>query len=353
LICFHWHPQGLYPIRIYSAGSKKKLKISKTDLKLMAELQKDGGTPYSDLAVKLGITPKTVAKRVEGLIKSGGIVIRGQPNPYKLGLSASAVIAIKADPTKIGAICEKLSGYFNVNLVQTVFGRFDILIIVYFPNWGLLHQFINDELYAIDGVTQVELYFIKDVFKRYDRFFEKEPFAKDRLKLKEADWTLIKELAKDGRANPADMAEKLGIHVTTVYRRISALVQRNVIKISGVPNPSRLAFSANAYIILNVDPDDVDNICTNLYSSPEVHFILTLSKRSGMILCVHTRNNETLDEFLNQRISPLKGLINTETFLRASVEKTYYGWLMETDDREEVRYNRSAEAYGPNHRYAR
>ena len=102
-----------------------------------------------------------------------------------------------------------------MNLVQTVFGRFDILIIVYFPSWELLHQFINDELYTIEGVTQVELYFIKEVFKRYDRFFKKEPFAKDGLKLKEADWTLIKELAEDARANPADLAEKLGIHVTT------------------------------------------------------------------------------------------------------------------------------------------
>ena len=307
------------------------MKNNKTDLKLIAELQKDGSISYSDLGVRLGITPRTVAKRVEGLIESKLITIRAQPNPYKLGLSASAVIAIKADPTRTGAVCEQLCGYFNVNLVQTVFGRFDILIIVYFPSWELLHQFINDELYTIEGVTQVELYFIKDVFKRYDRFFKKEPFAKDRLKLKEADWILIKELAEDGRANPADLAEKLGIHVTTVYRRISALIKGNVIKNSGVPNPSRLALSANAYIILDVDPDEVDNICTNLYSSPEVHFILTLSKRSGMILCVHTRNNETLYEFLKQRISPLKGLINTETFLRASVEKTYYGWLMETN----------------------
>jgi len=319
----------------------------------MAELQKDGGIRYSDLSAKLGVTPKTVAKRVEGLIKSGVIVIRGQPNPYKLNLSASAVIAIKADPTKIDHVCELLSGHFHVNLVQTVFGRLDILIIVYFTRWDLLHHFIRNELYTIDGIAQAEFYFVEEVFKRYDRFFEKEPFSDDRPKLKETDWTLIEELAKDGRTNPVVLAEKLGIHVTTVYRRISALVKGGIIKISGIPNPSRLAFSANAYIILDVDPDEVDNICTNLYSSPEVHFILTLSKRSGMILCVHTRNNETLYEFLKQRISPLKGLINTETFLRASVEKTYYGWLMETNEKQEVRYNRSAEALAANHRYAR
>ena len=36
-------------------------------------------------------------------------------------------------------------------------------------------------------------------------------------------------------------------------------------------------------------------------------------------------------EFLKKRISPLKGLLNTETFIRSMVQKTYYGWLMETD----------------------
>jgi Lrp/AsnC family transcriptional regulator for asnA, asnC and gidA len=316
------------------------LKNNKTDLKLIAELQKDGGVSYSDLGNRLGITPRTVAKRVEGLIESKLITIRAQPNPYKLNLSASAVIAIKADPTKIDHVCELLSGHFHVNLVQTVFGRFDILIIVYFPSWELLHQFINDELYAIDGVAQVELYFVKEIFKRYERFFEKEPFVNNGLKLKKTDWMLIEELAKDGRTNPVVLAKKLGIHVTTVYRRISALVKGSIIKISGVPNPSRLGYSANAYIILDVDPREVENTCSILYSHPEVHFIMTLSNRSGMIVCVHTKNTETLYEFLKKKISPLKGLINTETFIRAMVQKTYYGWLMETNENQKVRYNR-------------
>jgi len=157
------------------------VKNNATDLRLIAELQKDGGISYSDLGGRLGITPRTVAKRVEGLIASKLITIRAQPNPYKLGLSASAVIAIKADPTKTDHICELLSGNFHVNLVQTVFGRLDILIIVYYPRWELLHDFIRNELYAIDGITHAEFYFVEKTYKRYDRFFKKEPFAKDRL----------------------------------------------------------------------------------------------------------------------------------------------------------------------------
>lgn len=291
-------------------------------------MQKDGIVSYSDLAAKLGITPKTVARRFEGLIKSQVIFIRAQPNPYKLGLSASAVIAIKADPAKVDQVCEQICEHFCVNLVQTVFGRFDILVIVYFRSWELLHQFMNEKLYAIDGITQTEIYFIKEVFKRYERFFKKEPFNA-RPKLDEMDWTLIEELARDGRTNQAELATKLGVHLTTIYRRISVMVKQKFIRISGVPNPSTLDPSANAYITLDVDPNEVQNICKTLNTYPEVHFTMTLSNRSGMIICVHTENTETLFKFIKQKIAPQNGLLNIETHIRAAIQKTYYGWLRE------------------------
>jgi len=294
----------------------------------MAELQRDGSISYSHLAAKLDINPKTVARRVEGLLRSNVIAIRARPNPFKLGLSASALIVIKTDPSKIEYVCEQLAENFFVNLIQTVFGRFDILVIVYFPSLEMLHQFINNGLYTIDGVTQVEIYFIKELFKRYERFFEKEPFAKRRVKSKETDWTLIKELAKDGRTNPNELADRLGIHVTTVYRRIAALLKGNIIKISAVPNPSRLV-SANAYIILDSDPAEVDNICSRLYSYPEVHFFMTMNNRPGVIACVHTKDMEDLYQFIKKKIAHMEGLVNTETFIRSMVQKTYYGWLIE------------------------
>lgn len=297
----------------------------------MQELQDDGGAGYSELAARLGITPKTAASRIDKLLKSKVLEIRAQPNPYKLGFSASAVIAVKTDPAKIDAVCERLAGYFNVNLVQTMFGRFDIIIIVFFPNWEMLHEFISNKLYMIEGVTHAELFFIKEIFKRYERFFPKEPYVEGWRKLKESDWIIIEELAKNARLNATELAEKLGIHVATVYRRISALLKGNIIKISGVPNPSRLEFSASAFITLDAEPAKVLEICSKLYSCQEIHFIMTMNNRSGVIVCVHTKDNEALYEFIKGKIANLDGLINTETFIRAMVQKTYYGWLMEGD----------------------
>lgn len=103
------------------------MKISETDRRFIFELQKNGATSYAELADRLQVTPRTIAKRIEGFIESKVISIRALPNPFKLGLYANALIAIKTDPTKIDQVCEKLFDNFHINLIQTVFGRFDIL----------------------------------------------------------------------------------------------------------------------------------------------------------------------------------------------------------------------------------
>jgi DNA-binding Lrp family transcriptional regulator len=168
------------------------MKLNNNDYRLIAELQRDGSTSYSELSERLGITAKTVAKKMEALLSSQVIAIRAQPNPYKLGLSACAFLAIKTDPSKNGQICEYLAENFHVNLVQTVFGRLDILAIAYFPNLEKLHAFIDNELYPLEGILRVEMHFIKEVYKRYERFFEKEQFTSGKAKLKEIDWKIVK-----------------------------------------------------------------------------------------------------------------------------------------------------------------
>jgi hypothetical protein len=56
---------------------------------------------------------------------------------------------------------------------------------------------------------------------------------------------------------------------------------------------------------------------------------MTISNRSGLIVCIHTQDNDALYQFTKANISYQKGLANIETFIRAMVQKTYDGWWME------------------------
>jgi DNA-binding Lrp family transcriptional regulator len=301
---------------------------SGTDRGLVIELQKNGRTSNAELALRLGISPATVAKRVESLLKNNFISIRALPNPYKLGFQANALIAIKADPKKITIICNQLVDSFHVNFVQTVLGRFDIQLIVYFPDWEMLHHFIKEELSLMEGVREVEPYFISDVIKRYERLFHKEPYSEKPLRMNSLEGEIIRELVNDGRRNVNALAEKLGTHATTIYRKISSLVKDDIIKISAVPNPAKLGYLSNAFVALDVETARLEKICGALVKLEGTHLIITMINGPTVVVGIHARDNETLYELVKKRIAPMKGVKGTETFIRAEVYKRYYGWFL-------------------------
>jgi DNA-binding Lrp family transcriptional regulator len=304
--------------------------IGKIDQRLIAELQRDGRASYAELSAKLGLAASTVAKRVEQLIASGIIDIRAVQNPVKLGLVANALIAIKADPTKIDDICDRLSKNFYVNNVMTVFGPFDIFTIVFFPTWDELFEFISDGLSRIDGVLEFETYQIREIRKRSHQLVENVSKHDKPQTLKEIDWKLIRELVKDGRINVSELSSRLGTHISTVSRRISALIKDNIIKIQAVPNPSKFGYSSNAILLLDVEPTKIDQVCDSLIHYPEVHLFITLINRSSVIVGIHATNNEALYRFIKGKVGPLKGIIGAQTFIRGEIKKRFYAWFLET-----------------------
>jgi DNA-binding Lrp family transcriptional regulator len=307
----------------------------KTDRRLILELQKDGRATYAQLAARLGITPATVAKRVEKLITSKVIDIRAVQNPFKLGLMANALIAIKADPAKIDDLCDQLVDRFHVNNVMTVFGHFDILIIVFYPTWERLFDFIQKELSQLAGVLQFETFQIREIKKRSHQPVDEASKYGKVQKLKEVDWKLIRELVKDGRMNVSELSARLGMHISTVSRRISALIKDNIIKIQAIPNPSKFGYSSNAILFLDVEPTQVDSIYIGLRDDSAVHLFITLINRSGVIIGIHAANNESLYRFIKKKISPLRGILGIQTFIRGEIKKRFYAWFLEEKEEGE------------------
>jgi DNA-binding Lrp family transcriptional regulator len=304
------------------------MRIDKTDHKLIVELQQDGSVSYAELARIMGLTTKTVSKRVERLLRNDVITIIAQPNPFRLGLFASAMLAIRTDPVKYDHVCDELHQNFFVNHIQKVFGRFDILAFAFFPSWESLHTFIYEELYRIDGVKHIEIHIISETFKRYERFFKKEPFASDSSELNQTDWSLIKTLSGNGRIPPGELSTQLGVHISTIYRRMEVLSKGNYYKIRAIPNPFKLSPSANAYIVIEVGSADPARICETLRRFDEVHFVMATNQHTSIIVCVHTSDTDTLYHFTRDNLLSLKGISRTETFIRAAVLKTYYGWMV-------------------------
>jgi len=100
------------------------------DLKVIAELRKEGRASLRQIARRLGTSTTTVAGRIRALERQG--VIRGfRPllDYRKMGFGITAVTLIKAVGGKIRMLVEDLMSDPQLTHVYEITGEFDLLVI--------------------------------------------------------------------------------------------------------------------------------------------------------------------------------------------------------------------------------
>jgi len=299
--------------------------INSVDRKLILALQQNGRATNIELSKQLGVHVSTIPKRIQLLEENEIIKIRALPNPFKLGYIAHAFIAIEADTDKINDICSRLNGNFNVNLVVTAFGRFDILAIVYFSTWEKLLSFVSSDLSATQGVRTVETFLVKEIKKRY------YGFVVDNLtpvKIDEIDQGIIEKLTENGRYKSQHLAKELRISPPACLRRLSRLLREKVIEIKAIPNPSKIGYVANAFMFLRVQAAQLEEVCSALHLYKDVFLIMTLFNSYDILIGINATSPEELLRFKNKILST-DGIINDETMIRAEIKKRYYGGFLE------------------------
>ncbi|MFC2033725.1 Lrp/AsnC family transcriptional regulator, partial [Chloroflexota bacterium] len=120
----------------------------------------------TQLSEKLGISVASISRRVNRLIKDKQVEITAVPSVGAAGYNAIAVIALGITPGKIDYACSKLGENPAVQFVAITFGRFDVVIHVYFSSSEMLTNFVKNELSAIEGIIQVETFVVAELKKR-------------------------------------------------------------------------------------------------------------------------------------------------------------------------------------------
>jgi len=141
------------------------------DKKIVAELQKNGRTPYKIIAKKLNLSDGTIRLRTAKMIENNFLKISASVNPFFYENSITAMIGIKLESRDYKKMMQKISRINGVKSVVNLTGRYDILVEVFFNSREELKSFLVEDMNKVGRVLSSETFIFLDAINKWVEFF--------------------------------------------------------------------------------------------------------------------------------------------------------------------------------------
>ncbi|AZG44681.1 Lrp/AsnC family transcriptional regulator [Gordonia insulae] len=125
------------------------------------------------------------------------------------------------------------------------------------------------------------------------------------------DLQILDELRADGRITANDLADRVGISRAAAARRLSQMLDEDIVRVVGIVHPLTLGIRSLAHISLTVD-QPVRRVADALAAMPEVPFVSLASGSFPLIAEVRARSDAELAAVLD-RVRSVDGVRETET----------------------------------------
>jgi len=116
------------------------------------------------------------------------------------------------------------------------------------------------------------------------------------------DRRIIELLQLDGRAPNAKVARELGVSEATVRRRLSRLIQQDVLRITAVPNLEKLGYGTTALIRVQTSPGKSDAVAEALATLEEVEYSVVTTGSYAVFIWVVAESVEQLGSLLYTKV---------------------------------------------------
>lgn len=142
------------------------MKIDEVDKKILNLLINNGRMSYVDIGKELNMSRVSIRERVnqmmeKGLIERFSVVV----NSEKLGKKVSAFFEVDCEPSYLVEVAEALANNPNVASCYQMTGPSTLHMHVLVEDFISLENFVNNELYSLEGITRVESHILLRRFK--------------------------------------------------------------------------------------------------------------------------------------------------------------------------------------------
>ena len=140
----------------------------------------------------------------------------------------------------------------------------------------------------------------------------------------ELDLKIIIELQRDGRQTNIELARKLGVVEGTIRKRVKALQDNKYMRIVAVPHLRELGYKCVSTIAMQVQLKLLRKVGEALAEKPNVGYLAFITGRYDLLAVVMTPTSDDISTFIEKEITPIPGILRTETFVNLDVIKG--GW---------------------------
>ena len=145
------------------------------------------------------------------------------------------------------------------------------------------------------------------------------------IELDSTDKAIISELQVDGRLAYAQLAPRVGLSEAATRQRVNKLLDRGVMEIVAVTDPTRLGLRHQSLVGINVDAH-VRNVAADLAKIDDIDYVVVTAGRYDIIAEVFTVDATEFLHVVNDQIRPITGVRNLEILTYLDLVKQTYNW---------------------------
>ncbi|MFF4596410.1 AsnC family transcriptional regulator [Amycolatopsis sp. NPDC001319] len=292
------------------------------DLRLIAALQCDGRVTIERAAAVLGLTQRTVRRRLRVLLDGVVRVVATRPCAAFPG---ATLLRIRVLRGKIDVVTAALAARDDVLYLDLSHAGDEISAAV-LSDPSRRNALVFRQLPATTAVTEIHAETVMHVFSDASDWRLGVLTVAERAALTVAatpdaagpldavDSAILTALARDARLPAATVAAEVRHPESTVRRRLATLLTDGRLLTQTFVDPHRLGLRIDANITMQVPPANLDHAGRTLAHHPAVHGALATTGRGNLHAAVWLRDLDHLYRFVTEDLAQL-GVERVETFL--------------------------------------
>jgi DNA-binding Lrp family transcriptional regulator len=278
-------------------------------------LEADGRLAHREIAQRVGLSRSAAAARVQRLLTTGQVVIRGAVHPAVLGRPALAHVSVSVHG-RAAPVAAEVARREDVPFLSLTSGQHGLVAEVRSSSLREIDRAVS-ELRAIPGVSEVDTLTYVEVMRDVIG-----PVGDAATTIDDVDRALLAGLQQDGRASYVDLAERVGLSAAGARRRVVRLIDERVVRVGAVVRHSgRDRQSAMGFGIRLTG--DHDHVVATLTAMPSVIFVARTLGRFDVLVTIRAFAAAQLVDVLDT-VRALPGVRALESWTHLDVVKESY-----------------------------